>query len=287
VQTNLQSITQSILTSVSAPDGTVAGDSGEVAIDLLEIAGAIPEVGEVFALTAHTMELARDTTDKPDGSPLIGDITTDSVDLGDELASQYFEAWAQMEHVGDILVTDWGKLQTAAAKATSDWAWTTQDTTNGADAVLGSTQRFVYKTLFPLGWSAYRFGDQQVPYAGVYGCFGVQGPSTFYPFRGEPNGGVTIVTGAGPTTDVWAIGKANEQFLQTNPQYRDPNGTLPQSLYNDLYVNDISDLVQAPPFASQLAFNIETYDDIKVITHDQYGECLIDGQYPPGGGGRR
>jgi hypothetical protein len=125
------------------------------------------------------------------------------------------------------------------------------------------------------------FGDQQVPYAGVYGCSGVQGPPTFYPFAGEPNGGVTIVTGAGPATDVWAIGKANELFFNTNPQYRDPNGTLPQSLYNDLYVNDISNLVQAPPFASQLTFNIETYDHVKVVTHDQYGECLIDGSYPP------
>jgi hypothetical protein len=288
VQTNFESITQSILSSVAPPNGNAGGDSADVAIDLMEIAGAIPEVGEVFALTAHVMELARDTTNKPDGSPLVSDVSTAANQLGEELANRYLEAWEQMGHVGDILVTDWGKLRTAAARAKTDWAWTTKDTADGVDAVIAATQRFVYKALFPLAFVPYRFGDQQVPYAGVYNCFGVpESVGDFKPFAGEPNGGVTIVTAAGPTTDVWALGKADEQFLQTNAQYRDPNGVLPQSLYNDLFNNPVSDRVQAPPFASQLTFNIETYDDVRVITHDQYGECLIDGQYPPGGGGRR
>jgi hypothetical protein len=282
LQDQLKNIVGELNAAIAPPDATASGDSSDIMVDLLYLAAGIPVVGDAFDVTADTLELAKDTTNQPDGSPEVAQFQVAADSLGTELADDYGDAYLQMDHVGDLLRTDWGKLQTAATKAGHEWNIDTNTINQASQAFQGASETLVYQTLFPLAFSLYRFGDQHVNEAPDYQC--ASNDSNFNPFASEPEGGVTVYlasSGHALLTDVWAFGKANEQFLQSNDIYRDPNGMPSQGLWNDMFANPIGSLVTSPPMPGQLAFDLEVYSRQRVITHDAYYACLVDGQYPP------
>jgi hypothetical protein len=281
-QAALQKIISDIQTDVNASDGSqTSGDGSDIAINVLFAAGLIPDVGAGFALSATMMQVAQATANNPNGSPELANFQTTANQLGIELAQQYVAARDQMGHIGDILVSDWGKLSTAAQNNDGPWQWTSQDSNNDAYALSAATVSWAYQTLFPTIYSLYRFGDQNVQYAGQYSCFGVQPPAPFAPFADAPGGGETVVTAAGSNPDIWSFGKADQQFLQENPHYRTP-GMVPQSLWDDMFANPATQGGSAPPFPSELAFMLDTYGTPPdVVTHASDGTCLINDQPPP------
>jgi hypothetical protein len=285
VTANLTDITQAINNTILPPNTTAGGAPLELLSGFLYLGSAIPDVGEAVSLSAETIGLAGEVTDLTDGSnELESDFTAQADSLGDTLAGRFEDAYEQMDVIGTVLVSDWGKLQTTFQNVGGDWAWTGETTSDAADAFTGAAQRLVYEALFPLEYTLYRFGDQHVSEAGDYWCFGV--PLTvgnFYPFQAEPEGGDAMIVGAGPVTDVWAFGKIDQDFLQQNATYRDPNGTPPQSLWNSMFAIPVSSRLNAPPIPNQGRFMLDVYGGPQhTITRDELGECLVDGNLPPG-----
>lgn len=286
VTANLTDITQAINNTIKPPPNNNTLANGEQLISaFMYVGSALPGAGEVLSLDGAMFGLAGELANEASGAnELQGDVTVEADSLGDILAGQFQDAYVEIDTIGQMLVSDWGKLQTTFQNETGEWTWTSQTTLDLADAATGSAQRLVYEALFPLVYTLYRFGDQHVSYAGEYSCFGVPlSVGNFYPFANEPEGGNATIIGAGPTTDVWAFGKIDQDFLQQNVSFRDPNGTPPQSLYNSMFVTPVSSRLNAPAIPTQQRFMLDVYDSPPhTITRDELDECLVDGNLPPG-----
>ncbi len=261
------------------------GDADAIIETLLDAGSYLPVVGPAFGVAAAGLSLSDDLSKTDGGAPLLGNISTTVDDLSTVLAANYVKAYQQMGQIGDLLLSDWGKLQTAYRDAAGPWGWNTQDDDAMSDALAASNQLWMYEALFPLVFSLYRFGDQHVADARSYTCFRENDVTsgTFQPFASEPNGGNTVVLGGGPLTDVWAFGKANQIFLKADDDERntDPDGMPSQQLFEQMFTDPAGGLVQNPPLPSQLRFDLDSYSRQKVITHDAIlGACQVDGSDP-------
>jgi hypothetical protein len=288
VQANLVNITQNIQSSVNPPDGQTASNAEDVLNTFFYAGSNIPGAGSLISLEGSYFDLTAQLVDNGDGSnEVTQDVTSDADSLGDVLAGRLQDTYNEMDRIRELLVSDYGKLQTVFQNIGGPWALSSQADEQAQDALTASAQQLVYEALFPLQFSLFRFGDQQVSSAGDYSCFGA--PLTvgnFNPFSGEPNGGNNVVTNAGPVTDNWAfgVGDPQYQFLQQNANVRDGAvGPPPQSLWNSMFATPVSDVLGAPPFPSQLRFMVDVYGSPPhTITRDELDECLVDGNLPPG-----
>jgi len=294
IQENFSDTVQAVQNAVTPPDTNVDGNGAQLAIDALWIASYIPVVGDAAGVTAGIMQLALDASNNSNGSPTVTNFQTKASNLADELVSDYQAVYDQIAAVGDVLVSDWGRLNTAAQNANGHWSWDPAvDYPAMRDALIASMKKLSFETLFPVVYTTYRFGDQEPSDARSYVCNGdvlppIRVVPTYKPFANEPEGGNLVVVGAGPQTDLWAYGRVDQQFLLPYPD-RTTNGTPPQQLWNDMFANPSAPTVPAPPLPSQLRFDLDAYVDRPVITHDQnpeqYGICLVNGVVPQQAGG--
>ena len=198
----------------------------------------------------------------------------------------------QVDKVGEILLTDWGKLQLAYQNSLTAWTWTDDSTSFGADMIQAAMEKEVHKSLLPLAFDLFSLTDQGGPDARGYVCQnkaiignngGAHPGGPFYPFANEPNGGWNLIYGAGPASTVWALGNTNEEFLDIDPDKRDDTSGVPsQNLFNNIFVNDVSGRVKQPPWPGQLSFYLNTYDtQVQVTSHGGTDFCLLDRKPPP------
>jgi hypothetical protein len=295
-ESNFQAIVSALQSTMKPPDSNTSGDAADVEANALFVLSAIPEVGDVFALSAEAMDLAQSLANNPDGTP-ISDFQTQASELGTELANSIVATYEQLGQVGDVLVSDWGKLQSASQRAADSspggWAWSDDnpdDTAIEATALTATTQRLAYEALFPLVFNLFRIGDEGVTDARGYACHGKpymvdhEVFPTFYPFANQPNGGQTVVIGSGPATYLYAFGKTDEQFLLVDPADRDSDGNPPQSLIDQMFSTPVGGGDPQPPLPSTLQFDFETYSTQPVITAPGLsGFCLVDGNLPSPG----
>jgi hypothetical protein len=210
--------------------------------------------------------------------------------LPDALGKAYASAYAAIDHIGDLIATDWGRLNIVADRATNQWAWEDSDTFQAADAFDASMTKLAYEALVPTAFRYYRFGDQVVSDAGDYQCAlltpGAKEPAKFNPFAGSWNGGQTNITGAGPTTDLVALGLSDTSFLSFSfIRNTTENEAAPTSLMQAMFTTTTSTtfgtVQNETPLPSPLRFEVETYGgDAHVVTHPAPGYCFVDGDNP-------
>ena len=129
-QAHVADVFHDIERSVTPPsDSTTAASAAQITVDVLWIASYIPEVGDAFGLLAGFGQLALDTSNDSNGTPEGDSFDASPTELPDELADRLQTLYTEMDSVEDILVSDWGKLSTAAQKAVTDWQWMTASTT--------------------------------------------------------------------------------------------------------------------------------------------------------------
>jgi hypothetical protein len=68
----------------------------------------------IFELLAGGLDVALELTEQPDGEPALGEFSAKVEQLGSELLDRYKAASDGLDFVGDLLVTDYAKLRTAA-----------------------------------------------------------------------------------------------------------------------------------------------------------------------------
>jgi hypothetical protein len=290
-QAHLADVFQDIQTDLTPPDSSTSVSPEQITVDALWIASYIPGIGDVFGVTAGMGQLALDTTNDSNGTPEGDTFQTDANDVPDQLAERLQDLYTEMDTVQDILSSDWGKLSTAAEKAVTDWEWDDRiDYGHAKDVFDASMTKLAWESLFPLVFTTYEFGDSVPTDARTYPCTGyseLEGYDTFNPFAGLPNGGYSVVVGAGPQTNLWAYGKVDERFLKYRETDRDANGTPSSDLFNDMFVNSPSgSTVEGPPLPSQLRFDLDAYDTRPVLTyvHDDQVPgsqfCAVNGSVP-------
>jgi hypothetical protein len=160
---DLQSIAAGIVTELNQQDSgqsstantiAVLGDSLWVAQSILEFSGqeeAAIAVGAVAGSMDVMADLSSSSGGGPDAAPVVADVTA----LGQELADRYTDLASSVGTVGEILVSDWGKLKQADDSSTTVWAFDQDVTDTIQQALTVSAKRELYAALLSVPYHVY------------------------------------------------------------------------------------------------------------------------------------
>jgi hypothetical protein len=159
---DLQSIGKSVVNSVPAAGqsqttGDVLATTGEslwVASTVFSLFGQ-EEVAGPLGLAACLFDLGSDVVADTEGSPDGGPITADVSQLAVDFADRYAAIQTDLGHVRDLMVSDWGKLQQAAANTTGIWSFNTTVQTDMIDSLENSAQREFWTAILPVPYVEY------------------------------------------------------------------------------------------------------------------------------------
>ena len=180
--TQIQSITEAVDNDLATSSAQTTVDGKAIVSDMMWLVSSLPggdEISGPLNVLAAGLGLADDANNTDSGVNLPDDqVATTGADLGNQLEEQYTASIAGLGNIGDILVSDWTKLQDAAQNAadspgaSADWSFTDRQFSQAANVLLLSTRRTAYKTLFPLNYTLYRLqnGDDSVQTASQYTC---------------------------------------------------------------------------------------------------------------------
>ena len=298
---NVLEIAQAIQSTVGNSNANASGDTAQVIDDLMYVASAIvPEGGAALGAGASIYGLVNAALDDASGGPLLDTVETNATQLLVDFAEDYEAVWSQTAATGNIFLSDWGKLSAAYQRSLTSWSWSAQDTTNGADALTAAAKLFTFEALVPLEYQTYDFGDSGYrqtlpvppPDGRDYQCpskslqFPDQTvPQEFQPFTGGPSPGLSVVTQAGPVTDLWMLGSTNPAFLSNDPDTRtNASSYIPQTLYSAMFSDPVNEDISSPVLPSELRFDLDVYDAPSTLTAnggfspDVY--CNVNGQRP-------
>lgn len=79
------------------------------------------EIATALGATAVLFDLLADLESPSSTGPSAGVVTAEAADLAEEMADPYDNLSGGLMHIGQILVSDWGKLQASDAKTKNDW----------------------------------------------------------------------------------------------------------------------------------------------------------------------
>jgi hypothetical protein len=125
-----------------------------IAAGLLSVAG-VPVVGGGIGALANALLLSQDLAQEANGSLSARPIVTEADNLGQQLSTRYEQIQANLSHLGDLLVSDWGKLQSAALDANAAWALNSSVREYLEGTLTKSAQQEAYRSLLPLAYGEY------------------------------------------------------------------------------------------------------------------------------------
>lgn len=297
--TSLQHAADEVRRSITAaPDAAkVSYDGLGIADEVIYVIGAVAELaGQEEAavgieLAASGLGLVDETTLDDQGRPELAQTITDTdvSGLANDLNTRYGQALWHFDQVGDMLVSDWGKLETAGKNFSpaGPWEWTSEKEGQVPGPLELAATRFAYTALFPKAYPALLRGTKgdatfELPdNPSLYSCW-------WYPYAGgSPNhletdhtpwlpfmfgGGLTPVISAGTPNvrENWVYSTAVDPSNAIAPagniaQYWYAPGTPKPSLLSDMYDQNFSDTVQMPPL-QPLEFVLSMSDQLQVLT---------------------
>lgn len=148
-------IDQDIASKQASLDGAlVAAHSLGIAAGIFGAAGIAPVAGSLGAISSSLL-LASDLSQGQGGSLSTLPVRAEAAKLGVELALRYEQINENLSHVGDILVSDWGKLQTAAKAVNGTWAVSETAKSELSRALTVSADREAFTAMLPLAYGEY------------------------------------------------------------------------------------------------------------------------------------
>ncbi len=153
-----------------------------------------PEIG-VIAGGLGIVAAIGTTTGESKGEPLSAAIETEARDLGSQLQQRYQQVSKQLPRLADILVSDYGKLETAGKAVQDQWSFDTDSENASGAALKKTTQRTIWKTLFPIAYRDDTLNPTNLntdpKQARDYKCVVDEGNAgyTGKPYSSEPDGG--------------------------------------------------------------------------------------------------
>jgi hypothetical protein len=292
-----------------AQNDTVSATIESVLSDSFWLLSSFPipeEASGLLNFFSAASGLAIDLITGPNGGQVDAPVTVDASDLASPLETQYEDGVQGLNRAGDILLSDWHKLQIAAANsqvtnnqinppAVANWSFNSDISADLDDALRLAARREAYEQLFPLKYQLYQaragstsnsvsMSDVTTYQCRIVPTGGTPSDVTFNPFRGTPRFGGTALPVAGPwpltpsqSTDSefeqWVFATPDDRFINV-PLAPDPNqysAHYPtQGLLNDMFFNPQNDIgFSSPPF-NTLQFSLESYNDgeqAETVTH--------------------
>jgi hypothetical protein len=285
--TQIAAITEAVDNDLATSSAHTTVDGKAIASDMLWLISGLPggdEISGPLNVLAAGLALADATNNNSSGVNLPDDqIATTGADLGNQLEEQYTTSIAGLGNIGSILVSDWTKLQDAAQNAAdspgsaADWSFTDKQLSQTANALLLSTRRTAYQTLFPLNYSLYRLrnGDDSLQSPSQYTCAEFQSGdyqniwiNTWQPFTSVQPYGSFQAQSTGGTTEQWTFAAPTPDVTAGANRAQMPTASLLSLMFGPP-----SDSVQTGPLFTQLQFAVDTYQDAgqKTTTITHYG----------------
>lgn len=273
--TQIASITSAVATDVDSGSQQTKVDGLGLTSSMLWLTSSLPgfdEVAEPLNVFASGLALADGVTNSSSGANLPSQqVTTDGTGLAATLEQQYTTSIQGLGNIGDILVSDWSKLQDAAQNAAdtqnaaADWSWTNKEAIAATDQLLVSARQTAYEKLFPLGYSLYRLtagvaGEQS---ASQYTCAQwLTGSTTteldtWQPFSGVQGLGSFPTSALPGQQEQWVFAGPDQSVLTSGGLAQMPGQTVLSGLFGPPQDGDI----QTAPLFNPLQFAVETYDD--------------------------
>jgi hypothetical protein len=157
--------------SEAKPDETLAAHLLSIASGLLELVPvAIPDSKHVQQLITEVLSITFSTAlenwnQTREGAPDY-EVRTQADRVGLEMAERFKDATVDIEHMGDVIVTDPAKLKYVGTiancnpfnnpKCPEEWAWTDDVKTLASAALQRGTEAGFYQQLLPLAFPSYR-----------------------------------------------------------------------------------------------------------------------------------
>lgn len=230
-------------------------------------------VANLLNAASAGLSLAGTLVRNTDGSSALTDVTIPGDQLADQLRERYTNAALALGRAGDIIVSDYRKLDDAYENAAPHGIW---DTTNATATVLSNAMvypesREAFLTLFPARFALYR--TQQGPDAPKitnvtqYRCeqiIEVRGRTTFvqkigwWPFSGDPQ-----YAGSSPPT---TAGGPLEQWAYAQPGFDADNINGPGPVYpsntvlSDMFTSQPAQNGVSTPLFNTTNFPLEAYN---------------------------
>jgi hypothetical protein len=139
---------------------------------------------------------------EPNGEPVLDAYKVKTSELAREMATRFTDDIGQIGRVGDILVSDYGKLK--AMRESGLLGFKPGEAKEVIEATAASTQMWSYENLLPSAYEAVQLeeagGNSQLPEkATAFECEVGGGPDeeTYYPFRSAAAGGEYKTNGSG------------------------------------------------------------------------------------------
>ena len=238
---NLSKIDEAIQKAVAPPPASNTASQVFQVLSYIVKLGSLagPEVAAVTSAISAVFSLVAYFTSSGGEPNLLGPKVTAKVnELGDLVRARYRAASSQLDTVGLIVVSDYGKLTDMAGKVDSDKDWMLPPSIFPAvDQMSTAAKQWFYQTLLPVVY--FEVQVNPAPPSGPanardYTCFSSlrrPGSRTSRPFGNEPDSGqVRIITGFAPNGTPTAPVYALASDLGTNP-FRVPPASLTDPLF--------------------------------------------------------
>jgi hypothetical protein len=283
---SIQSVANGVITDVNAQTQSISYNPAAIVADLLWIVGSIPgpDIIETGAnILGGAASLAGDTLDNSNGSNAFNTtVTTDADNYAQDVSARFQATILGLSQEGDILVSDWTKLQAVAANASdtanaaADWSWNTAQAAASAQGLNLAVLHGAWEALFPPVYSLYRLQAGTVPQAAQvtqYQCsaFVESGNptkpvalATWNPFTNAVTHAVVPVSG---NFELWTYATASHTFLTEPPSFKGAQAVVPgKALGLQLFTTPPIQNPSAPLFNSPLQFDLEAYNNATTNT---------------------
>jgi hypothetical protein len=191
-----------------------------------QAAGVASALGAVFALAGYLT--------KPGNSPnLIGpEVQTTAANLGVELANRYQTAGDQLDGLGRIIVSDYGKLRAIASKVDADPNWIIGTPGAAREQLVRAAKRTISEALIPVAFPVlYDLGRVPQLNAANWVCTYNFGARRKYLFDRNPDGGQVVQRFPGNWNPVMAAGEVHARGSQNAARILGPAGTVVDPLF--------------------------------------------------------
>lgn len=157
---DLQTIAQHLRGNINRINDSDQGavHTERIIADSLKLAGAaasvVPMGGAPFGIAANTVALMADTSTQGNGAPSLAPLNAEVDQLGPKLVDRYQQIGYNLDVVYQILVSDWGKLQTTA-KYSGDWLPKTDSPASWNQILTIGAKQEIYSALLPTVYGLY------------------------------------------------------------------------------------------------------------------------------------
>jgi hypothetical protein len=192
-----------------------------------KVGGVASAIGAVFGLAAYLT--------KPDNSPnLIGPaVRTAAADLGVDLANRYQAAGDQLDGLGRLIVSDYGKLTAVASRVDADPNWVVGPLGMARNELVRAAKQTISEVVIPIPWPVlYDLGLAPHRNAGLWKCtYGFARERQKFLFDRNPAGGQVVQRFARNWTPVMAAGAVHTIGTQNNARIPTPPADVVDPLF--------------------------------------------------------